>query len=112
MEETLIIPDILNRILENFDFTYMFSVNLLTYFIIKVIDYFNGDKTVSTFWKRFSLVIAIIILASIYSLDEDTKLLVIVNSSILAPLFYSWILYPILKKLGVNYKEFDDCLKM
>ena len=31
-------------ILSNFDFGFMFIVNVLTYIIIKVIDYFNGDR--------------------------------------------------------------------
>lgn len=42
---------IVNGILSNFDFGFMFIVNVLTYIIIKVIDYFNGDNKVPT-WQN------------------------------------------------------------
>ena len=43
---------IVDGILSNFDFGFMFIVNVLTYIIIKVIDYFNGDNKVPTWQKR------------------------------------------------------------
>lgn len=42
---------IVDGILSNFDFGFMFIVNVLTYIIIKVIDYFNGDNKVPT-WQN------------------------------------------------------------
>lgn len=42
---------IVDGILSNFDFGFMFIVNVLTYIIIKVIDYFNGDNKVPT-WQK------------------------------------------------------------
>ena len=50
---------IVDGILSNFDFGFMFIVNVLTYIIIKVIDYFNGDNKVPTWQKRCVLVISI-----------------------------------------------------
>ena len=41
---------IVDGILSNFDFGFMFIVNVLTYIIIKTIDYFNGDNKVPT-WQ-------------------------------------------------------------
>ncbi len=43
---------IVDGILSNFDFGFMFIVNVLTYIIIKVIDYFNGDNKVPTWQKK------------------------------------------------------------
>lgn len=42
---------IVDGILSNFDFGFMFIVNVLTYIIIKTIDYFNGDNKVPT-WQK------------------------------------------------------------
>jgi hypothetical protein len=37
---------IINLIVNSFDFGYMFSVNVLAYLLIKVLDTMNGKKTV------------------------------------------------------------------
>ena len=42
------VQTILDNIIANFDFAYMIAVNILTYSVIKLIDYFNGDKPVTT----------------------------------------------------------------
>ena len=57
---------IVDGILSNFDFGFMFIVNVLTYIIIKVIDYFNGDNKVPTWQKRCVLVISIAAMIGIY----------------------------------------------
>jgi hypothetical protein len=41
---------------------------------------------------------------------EETVILI--NSSVLAPVAWSWIFKPILKKLGVDYKQIDKTNKM
>ena len=46
---------IVDGILSNFDFGFMFIVNVLTYIIIKVIDYFNGDNKVLTWQKTMCI---------------------------------------------------------
>ena len=88
---------IVDGILSNFDFGFMFIVNVLTYIIIKVIDYFNGDNKVPTWQKRCVLVISI-------------AAIMLVNSAILAPVFWSWVVSPILKKLGIGYKDIDNTI--
>ena len=36
--------------------------------------------------------------------------IMLVNSAILAPVFWSWVVSPILKKLGVGYKDIDNTI--
>ena len=60
----------------------MFSVNVLTYLIIKTIDYLNGDKSVPTWLKRTIAVISGLILA----------LIIILMSGFTSSLLYSFIL--------------------
>ena len=105
------ISKIVDQLIANFDFAYMIIVNLLTYFVIKFIDYINGDKNVSTLVKRIVLVVCIIICAIIYKLFTEINVQVLINSSILAPVFWSWILRPIFVKFGIGYKKFDEYLK-
>lgn len=99
---------VIDKIINNFDFAYMFIVNVLTYIIIKIIDYVNGDAKVPTWIKRSILLISIIIVTVIYViLDYDNKIMLL-NSAILAPVFWSWIMRPIFIKLGIGYKQIDD----
>lgn len=105
-----IIDYIINNILSNFDFRYMLSVNVLTYIIIKVIDELNKEKKVSTLIKRVVLVISIILISIIYKLIGYDNNIELVNSAILAPVFWSWIAKPICSKLGINYKQINDTL--
>lgn len=101
---------IVDGILSNFDFGFMFIVNVLTYIIIKVIDYFNGDNKVPTWQKRCILVISIVAMAGIYIAAGYDNAIMLVNSAILAPVFWSWVVSPILKKLGVGYKDIDNTI--
>lgn len=101
---------IVDGILSNFDFGFMFIVNVLTYIIIKVIDYFNGDNKVPTWQKRCVLVISIVTMTVIYIAAGYDNTIMLVNSAILAPVFWSWVVSPILKKLGVGYKDIDNTI--
>lgn len=101
---------IVDGILSNFDFGFMFIVNVLTYIIIKVIDYFNGDNKVPTWQKRCVLVISIVTMAGIYIAAGYDNAIMLVNSAVLAPVFWSWVVSPILKKLGVGYKDIDNTI--
>lgn len=101
---------IVDGILSNFDFGFMFIVNVLTYIIIKVIDYFNGDNKVPTWQKRCILIISIFTMAMIYIASGYDNTIMLVNSAILAPVFWSWVVSPILKKFGVGYKDIDNTI--
>lgn len=101
---------IVDGILSNFDFGFMFIVNVLTYIIIKTIDYFNGDNKVPTWQKRCVLVISIATMAGIYIAAGYDNAIMLVNSAVLAPVFWSWVVSPILKKFGIGYKDIDNII--
>ena len=106
------IQTILDNIIANFDFAYMISVNVLTYCIIKLVDYINKEKAVSRLIKRIILVSCVVLLALIYILIGYDNYVVLLNSAIAAPVFYSWILRPIFKKLKIGYKQYDESLNV
>ena len=100
----MITEQLTNLLINSFDFGYMFSVNVLTYLIIKTIDYLNGDKSVPTWLKRTIAVISGLILA----------LIIVLMSGFTPSLLYSFILSlvswdtvfkPVLKYIkGASYK--------
>ena len=103
------ISQIINTTINSFDFTYCLIVNLLTYFVIKIIDELNKNKEVKTWIKRVVLIVCILLTGIVYYITgQDVRLLF--NSAILAPVAWSWIFRPIFKKLGIGYKEIDNTI--
>lgn len=105
------IDAIVNRILENFDFSYMLVINILTYIMIKVIDYANGEKILSTLMKRICLCCSILLVSIIYWVIGYENYTCLVNSAIASPVFYSWCLKPILKHYKIGYNDLSNTLE-
>ena len=87
-----IINNTIQTTLESFDFAFCIIVNVLTYLIIRLINDRNGHKDLTT-WMGVLY----------YLLGNDTK--TILNSAILAPVFWSWLMKPICKYFKVDYKN-------
>lgn len=94
-----------SMLLNSFDFGYMFSVNVLTYLIIKIIDYLNGDKAVPTWLKRtIAVICGLVIAAIIYFTGGYTNSLL--YSFILSLVSWDAIFKPLLKFIkGASYKS-------
>lgn len=100
-----IINNIIQTTLESFDFAYCIIVNILTYIIIKII-YDARNKAINKWQKRLILLLIILSTGVLYYLfGSDLKLLL--NSAILAPVFWSWIIKPICSYFNVDYKKID-----
>lgn len=100
MEQTLI-----KQVFDSFDIIYILMINIVTYFLIKTADYFNWDKKVPVLTKRIFLVLATIIMFCIYKYNNYDDALRLINSSIAAPVIWTWILKPIINKLKIGYKQ-------
>lgn len=100
MEQTLI-----KQVFDSFDIIYILMINIVTYFLIKTADYFNGDKKVLVLTKRVLLILATIIMFCIYKYNNYDDSLKLINSSIAAPVIWTWILKPIFNKLKIGYKK-------
>ena len=96
---------IIDILLENFDISYMLSINILTYIVIKFIDYVNEKAKVKLITKRLVLILCTIVCCILYSLLTDINIQKLINSTIAAPVFYSWIMKPILTKYKIGYKN-------
>lgn len=96
----------ITTIISSFDFSYCISVNILTYLIIKLIDSLNGKKVISIWSKRIVLLVVILSTGVLYNkIGCDSKILL--NSAILAPVFWSWIIKPICKYFKIDYKDIN-----
>lgn len=101
-----IINQIIQQVINSFDFTYCVVVNALTYILVAVLIYICKGNVTRTI-KKLVLLFSIVIVSTIYYvIGVDGKL--IINSSILAPVSWTWIIKPILSKLGYDYKDIDN----
>lgn len=100
------VMNFIKQILNHFDFAYMLTVNVVTYIVIKSIDFLNGDKAVPTWLKRIIAVICgIIIGLCVIELNSDK--LTIFYSFFISLISWDVIFKPILNILGnkFNYKK-------
>lgn len=105
MDIFMLVSTIINQMAANFDFGYMLTINVLTYFVVKIWDEINGTAAVGVWQKRIVLIVSTIVVCAIYKLANYPDDIVLLNSTILAPVFWSWIARPILVKLGLGYKQ-------
>lgn len=94
--------NIVQAIVDSFDFGFCVTINILTYIIIQLI-----KKPITTWQKRIILVINILIISVIYYfIGIDNR--VLVNSIVLTPVSWSWIFKPICKYFKIDYfKNYD-----
>ena len=105
-----LIEKFIDLIVSNFDFSYMITINVLTYIIIKCLDYVNKSKNVETIEKRIALLASIVVITTGYLLTGYNDYIILLNSAICAPVFYSWVLRPILIKFNIGYRQYDETL--
>ncbi len=96
---------IIANIINGFDFSLIVVINIITYFIIKIIDENNGNKLPTTWQKRIVFVIVAVICGIIYKYISSIPINIIFNSCIAAPIAWSWLAKPIAKRLGIDYKK-------
>lgn len=96
---------IINQLVNNFDFALMLIINVVTYTVIKIIDEVNGDKLPTTWQKRVVFIISAVIIGIIYNFTTKIPVNIIINSCIIAPVAWSWLAKPIAGKFGIDYKK-------
>ena len=94
---------IIDLLIGSFDFGYMFSVNILTYLVIKTIDQLNGpNKGVPVWLKRIIAVLCGLLLGGMICVnDQYTN--VLLYSFIASLVSWDTIFKPIIK----YFKELD-----
>ena len=92
--------------LNSFDFAYCIIVNVLTYLIINIINSRNGNIDMKMWSKRIILILCIIVVGSFYYFNgSDIKL--VLNSAIITPVFWSWVMKPICRHFKIDYKQLN-----
>lgn len=88
----------------NFDFAFVISINVVAYLIITLIGYITKKK-VSKGIKIGITIVTSILLFLLYGGITDYNKEVLLNSSILAPVAWDWIIKPLCNWIKIDYKE-------
>lgn len=88
----------------NFDFAFVISINVVAYLIITLIGYIIKKK-VSKVIKIGITIVTSILLFLLYGGITDCNKEVLLNSSILAPVAWDWIIKPLCNWIKIDYKE-------
>ena len=91
----------------NFNFAFVISINVVAYLIITLIGYLIKKEVT----KAIKICITIgvsIALFFLYGGITDISKDVLLNSSILAPVAWDWVIKPLCKWIKIDYKDDDD----
>lgn len=88
----------------NFDFAFVISINVVAYLIITLIGYITKKK-VSKVIKIGITIATSIMLFFLYGGITDANREVLLNSSILAPVAWDWIIKPLCNWIKIDYKK-------
>lgn len=91
----------------NFDFAFVISINVVAYLIITLIGYITKKKVAKGI--KIGITIATsIILFFLYGGITDANREVLLNSSILAPVAWDWIIKPLCNWIKIDYKQEEN----
>lgn len=99
---------IFDSLINGFNFPLMLSINVLTWLVIKLLDYINGKKALFTWEKRLTAVLCGIILSAA-SLLGGISISVCIYTCIMSLVSWDIIFKPIVKRIcGGNMDYFKE----
>lgn len=105
MDVESILSEIIHTTINSFDFAFVLCVNILGYLVIKLVDYLNGDKPVTTWQKRIIILGCSVLLGVVYFSLKLGDVRTVINSVILSPVAFDFIIKPLIVKLKIDYKH-------
>ena len=96
---------LLDLIYSSIDITFMLSVNVLTYIVIKIIDERNKEKEVTKWGKRVVTFTTPFIVSLPLYFTGSIELRVLIYSFILSLISWDLVFRPIIKALKVGYRN-------
>ena len=88
----------------NFDFAFVISINVIAYLIITLIEYITKKRIAKAIKIGITIGVSII-LFFLYGGITDCNKEILLNSSILAPVAWDWVIKPLCKWIKIDYKQ-------
>lgn len=96
---------LVNKLLDVFSLEYMFSVIVATYFVLKIVDAFNGDRAIPTWAKRLCTLLIGAVLFGVFIKFTDTSVQCLTASFFAAIFVYDIAIKELIKKVNLDYKK-------
>lgn len=96
---------LLDKLINIFSTEYMFSVIIASYFVIKIVDAFNGDDIVPSWAKRIITCVVGSLFFVLFKVFTDETFECLVSSFFAAVFVYDSAIKTIVKKFRIGYKE-------
>jgi len=93
------------KLFEIFSLPYMFSVICGSYFIIKMVDFLNGEAKVPCWLKRTITFFVGALLFGVFVAYTDTSCECLISSYFCAVFTYDAAIKVLIKKFGIDYKK-------
>ena len=95
--------ELLDIILNNFDFGLIISINVLVYIFIKITGLISPNIINFKWYKIVCTIIICVGFGLLYRQITDIEGTKLLNSCICAPVIWDWVLKPIVQKLKIDY---------
>lgn len=88
----------------NFNFAFVISINIVAYLIITLIGYITKKEVNKAIKIGITIGVSIILFFLYWGITDVSKE-VLLNSSILAPVAWDWVIKPLCKWIKIDYKQ-------
>ena len=88
----------------NFDFSFVISINIIAYLIINLIGYITKKQIAKGIKIIITICVSVMLFFLYGGLTSENKD-VLLNSAILAPVAWDWIIKPLCKWIKIDYKS-------
>lgn len=95
---------ILSYVNDSFNFAYVISINIVVYVLIMLFENLFKRK-IKKGYKILTTILITIAFGILYHFITDIPNEQLINSSILAPVSWDWIIKPLLTKFKIDYKD-------
>lgn len=96
-----------SQILSNISIPLILSVNIITFFVIKIVEEMNGKNVLDKVLKKFITFVVSVSLFAIFYFYKVSNLEILTVSVLFSPFTYQYIFKSILDKFGIGYRKED-----
>lgn len=94
-----------DKLFSIFSLEFMFAVIMGTYFVIKIIDFFNGDKVIPTWVKRVVTFSVGVLAFVVFKMFTGVSVECLIASFFAAVFIYDVAIKIIIKKFNIDYRK-------
>lgn len=101
------LTQLFSQLLSNISLPFILSINITTYFLIKLCESFNGSKVLNKIERKFTTFVVTSCLFVVFYFYKISNLEILTVSALLSPFAYQYFFKALLDKFGIGYNKED-----